>query len=165
MTRIALVGKSGLGKTSAANFLVLDGFIKLSIAGKLKEICKDLWPEQFLNGNKPRELLQTVGTDVIRAYDPDVWVNYVVRQLVEEKDYVVDDCRFLNEAQILRDNGFVIVRIDGPQRTPMVGQTSQHASETEMDNIAYDYILPNNGTLDELDLNLHELKKKIEEDN
>lgn len=170
VNRIAFTGRAGVGKTTAAQYLVANKiFHKIALADKLKEICKDLWPDQFKDGNKPRELLQTIGTDRLRAYDPDVWVNYAVRQMVKLDTfdrvirYTVDDCRFLNEARILRKNGFTIVKIDGPQRIAMAGNTSQHVSETEQDGIEPDYILPNEGTIGDLHHNILDLIELIKE--
>lgn len=151
MTRIAFAGRAGVGKTSAAKYLVDEqNFVKMALADKLKEICKDLWPQQFENGHKPRKLLQYIGSEGIRSYDPDVWVNYLVRQMKEGVNYTVDDVRFLNEAKILKDSGFIIVRIDGPCRIEMPEGTTHHVSETEIDKIEPDFILQNEGSLESL---------------
>ena len=46
MKKVAFAGKMQVGKTTSADYLVQKyGFVKLSFAGKLKEIAKDLWPE------------------------------------------------------------------------------------------------------------------------
>jgi len=51
-----------VGKTTSAEYLVRKyGFVKLAFADKLKEIARDLFPEQFESGEKPRKLLQDLG--------------------------------------------------------------------------------------------------------
>lgn len=47
---------------------------------------------------KPRKRLQYLGTDVVRnRIDKDFWVKVFKNTLFPEYNYVVDDCRFLNE--------------------------------------------------------------------
>ena len=77
--RIAFSGKMQVGKTTSATYLVRKyGFVKLAFADKLKEIARDLFPEQFESGEKPRKLLQDLGIKM-REIDADVWVKYVLR--------------------------------------------------------------------------------------
>ena len=50
-------------------------------------------------GPEYRRLLQVLGTDCIRAVDPEFWVNAALKQMVHESGrYVFDDVRFPNEA-------------------------------------------------------------------
>lgn len=81
---------------------------------------------------KPRKFLQHVGTEILRAYDEDVWVKWMDRKIKEDhrnflwehrKDeednldiippmygVVVSDCRFENEAKFVADhpNGILV---------------------------------------------------------
>ncbi|HVH53398.1 MAG TPA: hypothetical protein VNA32_04620 [Actinomycetota bacterium] len=52
-----------------------------------------------------RELWQRFGTDVIRAEDPDFWVNAALKDMakVEGERIVFDDVRFPNEAKMIHD--------------------------------------------------------------
>ena len=146
MTRIAFTGKAGVGKTTAAEYFMWKyGFIKYSFAGAVKGIAGTLWPEAFKGGAKPRKLLQAFGMCVCTV-DKDVWVNYVLRQihsLPSKVDIVIDDCRFLNEADLLHRQGFIVVRILGPQRVEIVGDEANHVSETEQAAIIPDFELEN----------------------
>ncbi len=153
--RIAFTGKAGVGKTTAAMYLVRAyGMKRHSFAEPLKVMARELWPEQFENG-KPRVLLQELGM-LLRGFDRDVWANYLVRTIVSETavdgktSFVVDDLRYLNEEKILRLNGFKICRIVGPQRVEMPPGSENHPSETEQDSINADIILLNNGSKMEL---------------
>ncbi len=88
-----------------------------------------------------RELLQWFGTDLLRSYDENVWVNAMLDEEWQvwenEKDdlppdfYISTDCRFPNEQQALLDTFesclFVrLVCVGGPTI-----ETSKHASETQ----------------------------------
>lgn len=152
MDRIAFTGHAGVGKTTSANYLVEHfGFTKLSFAGKLKEIARELFPDQFVGTEKPRKLFQDLGMKM-RELDEDVWAKYVMRIVEKEpnKKYVIDDLRFLNESYYCKMYDFVIVKIVGPQRTVLSEIERRHQSELEIDEIEPDYIIENYGTLDEL---------------
>ena len=53
-------------------------------------------------GDEYRRLLQVLGTDCIRAVDPEFWVNAALKQITDADTKVVfDDCRFPNEAEVI----------------------------------------------------------------
>jgi hypothetical protein len=59
---------------------------------------------------KNRELYVDVGQSM-RAIDPMVWANYLLRQTKHENFVVIDDLRFKNELFALQENGWKIVRL------------------------------------------------------
>ena len=162
--RIAFSGKMQVGKTTSAEYLVQKyGFVKLAFADKLKEIARDLFPEQFESGEKPRKLLQDLGIKM-REIDADVWVKYVTRKiemLPKDADIVIDDLRFLNEYTALKNEGFFVVRII---RNVPPSPYSNHQSEIEVDKMPYDWIIYNTSTFEnlyaELDKIVEMLNKK-----
>ena len=117
--RVAFTGKSGVGKTTAAKYLVeYHNFQVFGFANKLKAIVSDLWDVGFTDkhdskyANK-RILLQDVGLSM-RELDPDVWLRPVGRWLSGRRvlsNLVIDDLRFDNEAEYLRRHGFTIVEL------------------------------------------------------
>jgi adenylate kinase family enzyme len=118
--KIAFCGYAGVGKTTAANFLVRNfGYTKLSFANAVKEKAKELFPDlEFI---KPytkceRRLLIAIGNS-IRSVNNQYWVRLLEEKLdeIESKDIVIDDVRFLVEEKFLRRKGFLIVRIDVPE--------------------------------------------------
>lgn len=127
LTIVSVTGYKGSGKDTLADYLVeKHGFVKLSFADKLKEICKQgkdsilrhmpwVSPEQLeeFNGclpwdgskeGKGRELLQYVGTELGRNYRTDIWLNYwslsmyeiANKSKAEELKIVVPDVRFVS---------------------------------------------------------------------
>lgn len=125
-----------------------------------------------------REFLQKLGTEAIRdGLHQNAWVNalfadykpviYKIADLIvdssQEKDkypnWIITDTRFPNEAEAIKARGGVVVRVErgfddldlGPiqmriQRDP----STLHASETGLDDWKFDYVINNNGTLEEL---------------
>lgn len=97
-----------------------------------------------------RTLMQNYGTQVRRNDDPNYWVRQwennlftgnILTSIPPQKEKLsrvtVDDCRFQNEAEAIKNNGGVIIRLE---RTDMV-HTDTHVSETEMDSIVPDYTI------------------------
>lgn len=114
-TNIGLIGKLGSGKTTAANYLVSEhGYRRHSLADPMREIIRIVYPN-MLGKSDPRyrPLMQKLGTDWFRSYDPDVWVNCLLARVeLDIHRIVVDDVRFVNEARILRDKGWKLIYIN-----------------------------------------------------
>lgn len=75
-----------------------------------------------------RELLQFIGTDIIRAYNNDWHVNRIREMVDKDKNYVFDDVRFPNEVNLIRELGgdmWFIIR-------PDISTVSNHTSETSL---------------------------------
>jgi hypothetical protein len=100
----------------------------------------------------PREFQQLLGTDVIRAIDPDTWVKYLTEQ---DGNYIISDVRFANE---LVDYNVLLCRHG-------IADIAEHVSEgftrSLLQDVAHmdapylhDYTLWNNGTLEELERNI-----------
>lgn len=101
-----------------------------------------------------RELLQIIGTDVIRKYNENWHIQKMIEEIEsysEDKLIVIDDVRFPNEKEaILNRSGevFFIVR-------PNVSEVSNHVSETSLKWQDFDYrhiIINDNITEDKLKL-------------
>lgn len=114
----------------------------------------------FFGGKTYRELLQFVGTELMRTQlSPDVWVSSLIRKvsnimLFEQSRMVViiPDVRFYNEAlPILKSkHGFLLeVTRDGLTSKGIEGHASEKSFTSELDGKEYTTI-ENNGTLDEL---------------
>ena len=109
-----------------------------------KETGLDL-PILGMVAESPRELLQFVGTNYIRATEPNYWLN-TVRSEIEKGNVIVADLRFCNESDIIKEYGGSVVSV-------VRGETNSkdlHVSEMENLKIQADYVVLNNGTLDEL---------------
>ena len=97
-----------------------------------------------------REVLQFIGTDIIRTYAPTWHADKLDKKIISGVNYCIDDLRFLNETAIISRYGGTIVRITRDSRSTD-GHGTTHASELEQDQIAADYTIANEGTLAELE--------------
>ena len=106
--------------------------------GELKEVLDERW------GQTPREILQKFGTEVGRNIHKDTWVR---RTIWRSSGFnipnitVIPDTRFKDEADAIRAAGGLVIRIERPGLVE--NAYSQHQSETDLDDYAFDYIVDN----------------------
>ena len=105
-----------------------------------------------------RELLQKLGTDAIRnGLHENAWVNALMHEYREDK-WIITDCRFHNEAFAVRDRGGIIVRVNRPGNGPV----NNHISETAIDGFDFDYVINNDGDLEDLRTKVKDLLNYIQ---
>jgi hypothetical protein len=92
-----------------------------------------------------RCMLQDLGTEGLRSRYPNVWVASLLNKYDEDQNWVITDVRFPNEADAVREHGGVLIRINRD-----LENTSDHTSETALDDYGFDLVIDNNGTLEEL---------------
>jgi hypothetical protein len=94
--------------------------------------------------NTVREMLQFIGTDLIRNYNVDWHVNKIKEMIDITKNYVIDDVRFPNEKKLIDDLGghcWFITRTT-------LDNISNHISETSITiNDCWNRIIINDTTL------------------
>jgi hypothetical protein len=117
----------------------------------------------------PRLVLQLWGTEVCRrSFHDDIWIASLEARLRNSKDnIVISDCRFPNEIRAIKKAGGQVVwvqRGELPSWHIMAGKANHgdeiaaeklkhlgiHASETAWVGTDFDYIVDNNGTVDDL---------------
>ena len=117
----------------------------------------------------PRWVLQYWVTEVCRrAFHDDIWIASLENKLRNSKDHVViSDCRFPNEIKSIKDAGGIIVWVQRGKLpdwydTAIAANQGHnwaiqelkmqkiHASETAWVGTAFDAILDNNGSIDDL---------------
>lgn len=163
------------GKTTAAQHLsIKHGFASLHFASALKKMLEGLFMEMgvplsqawhYLYGSEKethipelggvtgRQLMQTLGTEWGReSVDEDFWTRVLEAKIhsftksVRGGHIVVDDMRFPNEYQMLRDNGAVMVKVfRGEHQIPAPGRS--HVSEGALDHHDFDFEISNNSDL------------------
>ena len=134
---IGLCGQMEVGKTATAKAIAeqvlqarwFDGVTILPFAGPLKRVAREIFGWDGTKDEKGRRLLQVLGTDAGRAYNPDLWVNLWAREaadiLAQGHLVLVDDVRFQNEVDAVVGLGGQVVRLTHPIR----GLASTHPSE------------------------------------
>lgn len=173
---IIISGKAGSGKDMTAQFMKEElekhgkKVLIIHYGDAVKWVLRDYFNWDGKKDEIGRTLLQTVGTDIVRARHPNFWTGIVVGLLQSFEPYsnfdiaLVPDARFPNEVDIALANlqNCVAVRInrknaDGTEWiNPTLTDTQrQHPSETSLDNYAFDYIIHNDEGLDVLRESAH----------
>lgn len=175
---IGLVGKKRVGKDTFAERLIAEhGFVKVSFSEPVKDAALAVdpiilgWTDRITDDHRVmrlseiveeegwerakeepevRRFLQRFGTESIRAIDPDFWVRHGMQKAVERmldgRPVVITDVRFKNEARAITAAGGKLVRIERPGS----GDGDTHASEVELDTYPVDFLVSNDGSLDQL---------------
>lgn len=164
MRLVLLSGKAEHGKTASAEILkkiLTEEYDKkvliMGFADKLKFIAKQYFDWNGKKDEAGRQLLQWLGTDIVRARCPDYWVKSVYDFLTvfgRDFDYVLmHDTRFPNEISYFFDNDIQpftvrILRLD--YDNSLTPQQRLHLSETALDNYPFDLIVASESGLNNL---------------
>lgn len=164
MKVILISGKAQNGKDTVAGTLqkqlLADNnrVLVTHYADLLKYICRNYFGWDGNKDEQGRQMLQYVGTDVIRKQNPTLWVDFVamiLKYFHENWDYVIiPDCRFPNEVTTMIENGFDTVHLRVVRNnfeSPLTLEQQKHPSETALDNVVPDYYINNSGTLADLE--------------
>lgn len=154
---VAFTGPAGCGKSTAAS--VFPDATRFSFARPLKDILESVGvprdclydpvlkeqPCEILGGKTPRQVLQMLGTNFFREQiRKDFWIRVAERKLTDlipQGPVLIDDCRFDNEAQLVRDLGGTVIEIVRPGVS-----RGGHASERGIDPRLIDRTLRNDDT-------------------
>ena len=162
---IGICGNKFSGKDTIGNYLVENyQYKRFAFADSLKDICKILFDfnnEQLYGNEKeildeywlktPRELFQTIGTDLFRNnFSEDFWIKVLEKKLIQElknnpfQKIVITDVRFPNEADMIKRLDGKIFKVNRNENSDL------HESENYIDLINADINIINNGTKEEL---------------
>jgi hypothetical protein len=157
---VGIAGKAGSGKSTAAQVLIDAGWTRVKMAGPFKDMLRAMGlterhiegdlkevPCDLLQGQTPRHAMITLGTEWGRdIIGPNLWIDLASRRIKDALDagcsVVVDDIRFDNEADVIRNLGGCTVRIDRAS-----GVAVDHKSEA---GVSADIEYKNNGSVSEL---------------
>ena len=164
-------GKIGSGKSTVCEILKNYNYTELSFAEPIKQFAinigfqyyevygsqKQKASESRLWGVSGRTFMQRFGTDIMRdklgeiipeMKGESIWVKVLENQLelLGKRNIVISDCRFPDEAEMIRRRGGKIILVT---RKECEENSSDHSSETQ--TIEPDYIIENDSTLKELE--------------
>ena len=193
MIVVGLTGLAGAGKDTAADHMVANyGFTKMAMAGPLKRVLGAMNPIIGMDVMNPgryihlndaiakygelgvkkvypeyRRLAQTLGTEGIRAEDPNFWVKCFTTKLHQmhvDSRIVVTDVRFANESLNLRtlNPDFYTTElwhIHG--RGGEQGAAAGHASESQAGNLLEHLTVNNTQDVPYLNAQIDELVKSL----
>ena len=162
MKVICISGKAQHGKDTTASVLkeCLESrgskVLITHYADLLKYICRTYFDWDGNKDEHGRQILQHVGTDVVRQKSPDYWVDFISNFLTlfgNEWDWIlIPDTRFPNEVDVMREKfGATHLRVVRPGfASPLTEEQQNHPSEIALDDYFPDYYIENSGCYEEL---------------
>ena len=136
-----------------------------------RECVDPYWASKLnIKNFTPRLALQIVGTELFRDhFHHKIWLDSLEHRYIAngQKPTVITDCRFRNELAFVKQMGGFTIRVkrgDDPHWTDLAKQAQQgdefaiqqlsdigiHASEWDHTGVLVDFIIENNGTLEQL---------------
>ena len=92
-----------------------------------------------------RELLQKFGTAIRNEVSDDFWVKACLNNLEKDDDYLITDVRFKSEAKGIKDLEGIIIRVNREG-----AGAGNHISEIDLDDYSFDYVINNDGDMEDL---------------
>jgi hypothetical protein len=166
--KIAFGGKMGTGKDCAVQYLqnMFPQNVKVAFSDGIYDILHYAQTKCGFPQVKDRAFLQWVGTEWAHKIDNNVWIDMTLRGLPHDKHVFLSDIRFKTELEALKKDEWVCIKlIRNKVESDRKGNGDEfHSSETELDLISdttWDYIIENNGTIEELYNKLYEILYEI----
>lgn len=178
---VGFSGKRGSGKDTVARLLQRlqpeRQWHICSFGDAIKAVCAALAGEEVAPyysqrgkaellpafGRTRGEMLQQVG-QALRLWEPDVWIQAFFSRLPADAFVLVPDVRFPGEADLIRQHGGLMLRVEGDPLHQRGDGTrdDNHPSETALDEYAhFDARLHNVGSFADLEQQVRELMKRL----
>lgn len=162
------------GKSTVSDYFMKGGlFARESFAYSVKIAClsvlNDLHvsePVGYLWGAKKDSIIPELGKTgghfmstyamfMRNTYGDNIWLDTVLNRIDWDANYIIDDMRFPNEFAILD----YTIKVERPSAEKEHGRDK--TSEGQLDKFEFDYIIVNDGTLEELEEKVAVLYKAI----
>lgn len=162
MVKFALVGYSRTGKDTVCDLIQkcsIPYIHRVAFGDKLKEELFKVFPD-LPSKPKPRIAYEKFG-QTCREIDPLVWIKklehtiYICEEDLDIENFIVTDCRQVNEGIWLQEQGYKLIRVNAPEEIRKERCGDEHflavgESEKEIDMIDVHYHIYNDGSLDDL---------------
>ena len=172
-----LAGKARSGKDTAGN-MIRDYYeslgkkvIKIGFSDYIKHYAMQISDWKGSDEDKPRELLQTLGTDIIRnQIDDNFFIDRTCQDILVYKYFfdviIISDARFPHELDIPKErfSDVYTIEVVRPNYTnELSSNEKKHITETALDNYdKYDYVIENDSDLDDLNKKVIKLIEEVE---
>lgn len=125
----------------------------------MSEYKTEVVPNENYGSNKTKPKSWVITKEEEREYllNNSHWV-YKDEVNVISPNWIITDMRFPNELKAVEDKGGITIRVNRPQ---LISKDFEHESETSLDSAIFDYVIENNGTLEELIDKVREIYNKI----
>lgn len=146
---------------------------RLQFSYYIKDYAKRLtsWDGSEETKGDIRNFLQELGTEIIRKQiDSDFFINRVCEDIMVYSFFcdvlTISDVRFPREIEVVKSRfpNVISILVDRPNfDSPLAGNEKNHATEVALDDYHdYDYVIKNDGTIEELKEKVLELVKEVE---
>lgn len=151
------------------------------VSRRWRESADAFWTEKFGRAFSPRMALQLMGTEAGRnVFHSDLWVISLFNR-ARDSNVVITDVRFRNEISYIQKNKGKVVRIrrgDEPDFFDLAMQANMknnveamnalkqkniHESEWDWIGCDFDYVIDNDGSIQDLDTKIEEMLKYFNE--
>lgn len=174
---ILIGGKARSGKDTIMSYLKskyeLDNkkVINLQISSYIKEYAKKISNWDGSDETKPRELLQELGTDIIRKnIDNLFFINRIIEDIKVYSYFfdviIISDIRFPIEIDSIKSkySNTISIGVKRPNINILTSNEESHITETSLDNYNnFDYTILNDKDLSELEKNTYKIYMSMEE--
>lgn len=144
-------------------------YINLAYADYIKNYAMKISNWDGKEATKPRELLQQLGTNIIRAkYGSDFFIKMLINDLKVYKHFfdiiTISDARFEDEIEYIKKEFHDVKSVLVQRKNFDNGLTKEqqnHPTETGLDNYKkFDYTIKNNGTLEDLKTKVYDMLRR-----
>ena len=147
-----ICGKARTGKDTVANIIKnsTKNSVILSITKPLKEYAKLILNEDFNDSNKPRDLLQELGYDIIKK---QIDSTLLIRRIIEDinvlsyykNNIIISGIRLEDEIECIKNtfNNVKVIKVLSDRDNNLTSKQKKHITETELDNYKADYEIIN----------------------
>lgn len=143
--------------------------VKLGFADYIKNYAKKITNWDGKDETKPRDLLQIIGTDIVRnQINKDFFINRICEDIMVYKYFfdviIISGARFPNELDVPKKvfKNVKVIKVERPNFTnELTDKQKQHITEHALEDYNnYDYLIINDGNIKDLE---EKVKKLIEE--
>jgi len=145
--------------------------VKLGFADYIKNYAMKITNWNGEDKTKPRELLQIIGTDIVRnQINKDFFINRVCEDIMVYKYFfdviIISGARFPNELDIPKKlfKNVKIIKVERPNFTnELTEKQKEHITEHALENYNnYDYLIVNDGDINDLEKKVKQMIGEIE---
>lgn len=143
--------------------------IKLQFSSYIKEYAKKISDWDGSEENKPRELLQDLGETIRNNISETFFIDRIINDIKVYSNYfdiiMLTDARLPKELDLIKEEfpETIKIRLQRPSYDiyPSEKAKNHHTEHALDDYQAYDYIITNEGSLEDLKTNVEQILKNI----
>jgi dephospho-CoA kinase len=150
INKIALIGKSGAGKSEVSHYLKEKYGYQICHTGKrVRELAQEFFNDQS------KDILHKID-DCFNSIEKGIWLKIALRQSKSNEKIVIDSLRFIEDYELAKNNDYYVWKIESKKdlRVQRLINRKQifksndldHVSEWELDGIEPDTLIQNDYT-------------------